>query len=149
MLSSQLTVTSINMNINGLTDLAAKPVGIFEADVVPFKKLNLQFMRPLPWNSAEDEAKMLSLLRSGELTALILDKPFVQYQAASTCDLHVVGDTVLPVNLGFAFPPSTDLVNMTWLVFVKCNNEPAVSGCGWYCRWYLLRDVYGAAPCGS
>lgn len=29
-LSSQITVTSINLNINGLSDLATKPVGIFQ-----------------------------------------------------------------------------------------------------------------------
>ncbi len=53
MLSSQLTVTSINLNVRGLSDLISKPVGIFEPDVTEFKQFNLQSMVPLPWNNAE------------------------------------------------------------------------------------------------
>lgn len=108
-LSSQLTVTSINLNINGLADLLSKPVGIFEPDVNAFKRFNLNYMVPLPWNSAEDEANMLRMLRSAEISALILDAPFVEYQVASSCDLYEVGDTLLPVNLAFTFPPDVNL----------------------------------------
>ncbi len=147
-LSSQLTVTSINLNLNSLNDLTSKAVGIFEADEIAFKRFNLQYVVPLPWNNAEvrrarcsrskaptcsmdarpsarprpsrralpgvcaqDEASMLQKLRSREITALVLDKPFVEYQAAVSCDLYIVGETVLPVNLGFAFPPDTSMVS--------------------------------------
>lgn len=55
---------------------------------------------------------MLTLLRSGQIAALVMDKPFAEYQAAVSCDLYVVGDPVLPVNLGFAFPPSTSKVRI-------------------------------------
>jgi hypothetical protein len=62
-LSSQLTVNSINLSINRLSDLANKPVGIFEADVVPFKDFSLQFVVPLPWNNAEVRPYDASLLQ--------------------------------------------------------------------------------------
>jgi hypothetical protein len=57
---------------------------------------------------------MLQLLRSGQISALILDAPFVEYQAAVSCDLYLVGDIVLPNSLAFAFPPDTDLVSRCW-----------------------------------
>lgn len=52
-LSSQLTVTSINLNIRGLSDLLSKPVGIFQDDVNAFKQFNLQSIVPLEWNNAQ------------------------------------------------------------------------------------------------
>lgn len=54
---------------------------------------------------------MLTKLRSGELTALIFDAPFVEYSAAASCDLYVIGELVLPVNLAFALPSTTSPVS--------------------------------------
>ncbi len=42
---------------------------------------------------------MLRMLRSGAIKALVLDSPWVQWTAAANCDLFIVGDMVLPVNL--------------------------------------------------
>ncbi len=53
----------------------------------------------MPWSTTADEAQMMSMLRSGEIQALVLDSPWVQYTAASNCDMFVVGDMVLPVDL--------------------------------------------------
>ncbi|KAJ9511388.1 hypothetical protein QJQ45_029798 [Haematococcus lacustris] len=81
-LASQLTVNSINTNINGISDLVNKPVGIFV-----------------------DAALMLESLRSGKVSALILDAPYVETQVAKNCDLYKVGSTVLPNGLALAFGP--------------------------------------------
>ncbi|KAJ9519054.1 hypothetical protein QJQ45_003534 [Haematococcus lacustris] len=108
-LASQLTVNSINMNINGINDLISKPLGIFEADLTAFKRFNLAFLVPLPWNNAEDEEVMKESLRSGKVSALALDAPFVEYNVAQSCNFFTVGDIVLPVNLAYAFPPDTVL----------------------------------------
>ncbi|KAJ9519394.1 hypothetical protein QJQ45_023030, partial [Haematococcus lacustris] len=108
-LASQLTVNSINMNINGINDLISKPLGIFEADLTAFKRFNLAFLVPLPWNNAEDEEVMKEALRSGQVSALALDAPFVEYNVAQSCNFFTVGDIVLPVNLAYAFPPDTML----------------------------------------
>ncbi|KAJ9519137.1 hypothetical protein QJQ45_007692 [Haematococcus lacustris] len=116
-LASQLTVNSINMNINGINDLISKPLGIFEADLTAFKRFNLAFLVPLPWNNAEvgelaahkDEEVMKESLRSGKVSALALDAPFVEYNVAQSCNFFTVGDIVLPVNLAYAFPPDTML----------------------------------------
>ncbi|KAJ9511220.1 hypothetical protein QJQ45_017184, partial [Haematococcus lacustris] len=81
-LASQLTVNSINTNINGISDLVNKPVGIFV-----------------------DAALMLESLRNGKVSALILDAPYVETQVAKNCDLYKVGSTVLPNGLAFAFGP--------------------------------------------
>ncbi|KAL6749832.1 hypothetical protein V8C86DRAFT_2832108 [Haematococcus lacustris] len=108
-LASQLTVNSINMNINGINDLISKPLGIFEADLTAFKRFNLAFLVPLPWNNAEDEEVMKEALRSGQVSAMALDAPFVEYNVAQSCNFFTVGDIVLPVNLAYAFPPDTML----------------------------------------
>ncbi|GFH08873.1 uncharacterized protein HaLaN_03912 [Haematococcus lacustris] len=134
-LASQLTVTTINLKVNGLSDVVNKPVGIFEADVDNFKRFNLDFAVPLPWNdaqvsgeslsipagsfnlphsspgtlSSQDEVNMIAQLRSGIVQALILDAPFVEYHAAESCDLYAVGEMLLPVNLAYAFPSDVPL----------------------------------------
>ncbi|GFH09629.1 uncharacterized protein HaLaN_04807 [Haematococcus lacustris] len=108
-LASQLTVTTINLKVNGLSDVINKPVGIFEADVDNFKRFNLDFAVPLPWNDAQDEVNMIAQLRSGIVQALILDAPFVEYHAAESCDLYAVGEMLLPVNLAYAFPSDVPL----------------------------------------
>ncbi|GFH22020.1 uncharacterized protein HaLaN_19419 [Haematococcus lacustris] len=61
----------------------------------------------LPWATDQDEELMLRRLRSGQLRALVLDAPWVQYTTALCSDLFITGETVLPVNLGFAFPGDT------------------------------------------
>ncbi|GFH17558.1 uncharacterized protein HaLaN_14220, partial [Haematococcus lacustris] len=90
-LASQLTVNSINTNINGISDLVNKPVGIFV-----------------------DAALMLESLRTGKVSALILDAPYVETQVAKNCDLYKVGSTVLPNGLAFAFGPdvSADYITL-------------------------------------
>lgn len=52
-LSSQMTVKTINFSIQGLGDLYNKPVGIFEADLEPMQGLGLSLLTPLPWNDAK------------------------------------------------------------------------------------------------
>lgn len=39
----------------------------------------------------QDEAVMLQKLRSQEVSALILDAPFVEFTTSKSCDLHLVG----------------------------------------------------------
>ncbi|KAG2429899.1 hypothetical protein HXX76_010679 [Chlamydomonas incerta] len=110
-LASRLTVSSIKMNIKGLSDLAAKPVGTF-VDYVDLVKSRTSLLSvvPLPWDNLEDEAKMLQKLRAGEIAALLMDAPWAQYQAATSCDLYIVDtkDKVLPFNYGLGYPPDTD-----------------------------------------
>ncbi len=74
-LSSQLTVNSINLNVRGLTDLINKPVGIFEADVNALKQFNLQGMVPLPWNNAE--------VREHTIQCVLYSAVWPKHQAAS------------------------------------------------------------------
>ncbi|KAL6748931.1 hypothetical protein V8C86DRAFT_2863839 [Haematococcus lacustris] len=104
-LASQLTVNSINTNINGISDLDNKPVGIFVDDVQAFERFNLNLVIPFKWSTDEDAALMLESLRSGKVSALILDAPYVETQVAKNCDLYKVGSTVLPNGLAFAFGP--------------------------------------------
>ncbi len=53
----------------------------------------------LPLSNAADEANLLRTLRAGEVKAIVLDAPWVKFTAAAHCDLFIVGDMVLPVNL--------------------------------------------------
>ena len=53
---------------------------------------DLQKLVLLPWNNAKDEQNMLKLLRDGTIAALLIDAPFVEYQAAVNCDMAVVSD---------------------------------------------------------
>ena len=45
----------------------------------------------LPWETTADEAAMLDRLRSGSLTALVVDTNFVDYVAATQCEFLAVG----------------------------------------------------------
>ena len=45
----------------------------------------------LRWETTEDEEAMLDRLRSGSLTALVLDANFVDYIAATQCEFLAVG----------------------------------------------------------
>jgi len=105
--SAQLTVSSFDLNIKGVGDVANKPVGVFEASQEQLSRYGLRQMIPLPWNTREDEEDMIRRLKKGDYAALLIDAPFAMFSASRDCSLHAVGSYVRSVSFAYAFPNDT------------------------------------------
>mmetsp|Transcript_26460 Transcript_26460/g.57730 ORF Transcript_26460/g.57730 Transcript_26460/m.57730 type:complete len:641 (+) Transcript_26460:134-2056(+) len=105
--SALLTARELEPKVRCLEDLVTLPMGVYDGDAPNLDKLPVHYQVPLPWANGPDERRMLSLLRNRTLNALLLDAPWVEYMAATNCDLETVGDLVLPVSFGFVFPKGT------------------------------------------
>ncbi len=81
-------------------------------------------LRVLYPTTRQDEDDMVRMLRARELDAIILDKQFVDYRVATSCDLYAVGDLLRPYSTGFVFPPDTALVRHT-----RAARAPALRSC--------------------
>ncbi|KAG1677491.1 hypothetical protein FOA52_001947 [Chlamydomonas sp. UWO 241] len=105
--AAQIVKAAFEAPITTLADLYAEPVGIFIDDVTEFKQYPLQKVVTYKWDSDADGDLMVQALLRGDVKALILDAPFVDFQTAASCDLVKVGETVLPNSLSFVLPAGT------------------------------------------
>ncbi|KAJ9519071.1 hypothetical protein QJQ45_003540 [Haematococcus lacustris] len=109
-LASQLTINSTTFSITGPQDLAGQPVGIWEGDNATLLTLLAHTkVVQVPWSFAEDEANIVSMVRTGKVAAFVIDSAFAKYHAATSCDLYVVDEPVQRVDAGYAFGTDTDL----------------------------------------
>jgi hypothetical protein len=94
-----LTTTSLTGGINSRNDLVGKAVGTWE-DYVP--KLNEDGLPTIgyKWDTEADEARMLADLRSGRISALVLDANFVRYVDGRNCEFATVGQEFLVHDVG-------------------------------------------------
>eukprot|EP00884_Botryococcus_braunii_P020510 jgi/Botrbrau1/7142/Bobra.0143s0019.1 len=134
--AAQLTTVSLQTNIHNLADLRGKAVGTWDGYKRIFNGSNAQDYpfspQFLPWNNEADEAVMLQALRSNRIVALLIDEPFAQVKASTNCDLHIVGSSFEPTDLGLAFPswfPDRDI-----RLFSEASKANAEDG--------LLKNVY-------
>lgn len=88
--TANITATRLQSTIRGVQDLPGKVVGTWTDFVPDLAKLGVTALG-LPWETVEDEAAMLELLRNGTIQALVLDDTFLTYTASSSCDIALVG----------------------------------------------------------
>eukprot|EP00798_Chlamydomonas_sp_ICE-L_P016227 gene16227-22393_t len=105
-MASILTTRAARTHIMSVHDLAFQPTGIFIQDwkTLTNEPRSLYNLANESWNNDADGKSMLAKLRNGVYKALLLDAVWVDYTAATTCDLYTVGDLLMPVNLGFVYP---------------------------------------------
>eukprot|EP00198_Chlamydomonas_reinhardtii_P002601 XP_001691937.1 predicted protein [Chlamydomonas reinhardtii] len=84
-LTARLTAVNIQTKISGIADLPGRKVGVGGPE-------------PLPWDTEADGLRMLDMVASGGLDALILDSPWLRYQLADRCDVTIVGRMFQYVN---------------------------------------------------
>eukprot|EP00884_Botryococcus_braunii_P010305 jgi/Botrbrau1/19276/Bobra.0073s0023.1 len=86
--------------------------------------------RPLfmPWNNKNDEQVMLDTLRSGKISALVIDIVFAENKVSQACDLHIVGETFEPTDLAFVFPKGfpDDNIIQKFSYALKANEEDSL-----------------------
>eukprot|EP00951_Prasinocladus_malaysianus_P030577 scaffold288647_cov47-Prasinocladus_malaysianus.AAC.1 len=84
----------LSSKVKSLADLPGKRVGTWEVYDEKLENFGIKPVIPLPWDTDEDEDEMIRLLRDGEIDALVLDLPFLQYMAGidPECNLFVVGE---------------------------------------------------------
>ncbi|PNH08131.1 Glutamate [NMDA] receptor subunit 1 [Tetrabaena socialis] len=105
-LTARLTAVTIKTKISGVADLPGYKVGTWDAIAKNFIKYGVR-PEPLPWNTEEDGLKMLEMVATGELDALILDNPWLRYQLAGRCDITIVGRMFQYVNNAVGFNAGT------------------------------------------
>jgi ABC-type amino acid transport substrate-binding protein len=100
-----LTTSSLTGSIESRTDLIGKAVGTYEDYVDKLSAIGLPTIG-YKWDTDEDEARMLGDLRSGRISALVIDANFVRYVDGRHCDLTGVGQEFLINDVGFGLSSS-------------------------------------------
>lgn len=73
-LSANLTTSQITSNIKSLSDLPGKKVATWTKFVDGLRKYNIM-ATGYPWESSEDEVKMIDAVKNGDVQALVMESP--------------------------------------------------------------------------
>ncbi|KAK9804717.1 hypothetical protein WJX72_001753 [[Myrmecia] bisecta] len=112
----QVTAVHFKGSIQSIADLPGKVVGTWTNYMDILKKYNIKAIG-LPWDNDADQQALFDTLRSGEIHALILDSPVLEYTQSQQCDIHVVGQEFNTFNLALAFPPNTPVATIVRFSF--------------------------------
>jgi hypothetical protein len=106
-LTANLTVTQLQNDIQGLSDLPGQVVGapdFYAEEYLP--KYNIKAVS-FPWLTVEDELAMVDALTNGTLKALIMDANVLRGYDAQNCGTQLVGTEFDLGDSGPIFPPGT------------------------------------------
>ena len=106
-LTANLTVTQLQNDIKGLSDLPGQVVGapdFIAEEYLP--KYNIKAV-PYTWETEEDEVAMINAVTNGTLKALIMDANVLRVYDAENCATLLVGEEFDLQDSGPIFPPTT------------------------------------------
>jgi hypothetical protein len=106
-LTANLTVTQLQTDIKGLSDLPGEVVGaptFFAEDYLP--KYNIKAV-PFAWETEEDEIAMITAVTNGTIKALVMDANVLRVYDAENCATLLVGEEFDLQDSGPIFPPAT------------------------------------------
>lgn len=92
--AANLTATRLTSTIRSVEDLPGKVVATYD-DPVYMSDMTRRGIIPkgYPWETTADEQVMFDAVANGDVDALVLDSYVLEWNAASRCDVQVVGDT--------------------------------------------------------
>ena len=104
-ITSVMTASHLNNQISSVADLQGKIIGV-RAGSVAEDYMNATFVNTMPFNHIEEATQALL---NGEISAIVGDKPVLEYYAHTHPDLplDVVGNTFHPDKYAFAFKPGS------------------------------------------
>lgn len=106
-LTANLTVTQINNNIQGVSDLPGRAVASWEGYADDIKQQYGVNVVPYAWDGASDEEKMVNDLVKGLVVAVVLDDSALRSIDASNCDTMIVGSQFDVFDQTVGFPEAT------------------------------------------
>lgn len=106
-LTANLTVTQLNNNIKGVSDLPGRAVASWDGYSDELKQKYGVNVVPYAWDGASDEEKMVNDLISGLVVAVVLDDSALRSKDASNCDTMIVGSQFNVFDQTVGFPEST------------------------------------------
>lgn len=106
-LTANLTVTQLNNNIQGVSDLPGRAVASWDGYSDELKQKYGVSAVPYAWDGASDEEKMVNDLISGLVVAVVLDDSALRSMDASNCDTMIVGSQFNVFDQTVGFPEST------------------------------------------
>lgn len=106
-LTANLTVTQINNNIQGVSDLPGRAVASWDGYGDDLKQQYGVSVVPYAWDGSADEEKMVNDLVNGLVVAVVLDDSALRSMDASNCETMIVGNQFDVFDQTVGFPKAT------------------------------------------
>lgn len=104
-LAAVLTVSAINSQIHDINDLRGKSVATYDTYIPRLRQHSGIFASPLDFNSDEEFSGFLDKVASGDLAAVIMDAPYMEFILSTYpgCVVRSLPGQVEPFSYGMVF----------------------------------------------